>query len=122
MIITRVLLIMLILAVTVFGRDFSKTFSVSGGSAQQLSTLLVASGYSGPPDQIHTITICVPDANVNTLYIGQSNVNASNGFPVSPGSCDTVSMTSGSATPIQTSGIYVYIATTENESFQVHGQ
>lgn len=99
--------------------DFNKTLSVSGGSPRRLSDLLVNGGYTGVPDQVQWLTICVPSANANTLYLGQSNVSASNGFPLEPGTCNTLPY---STVPITTSRIYLFVATTEDESFQVHGQ
>lgn len=118
---TTLLTIALALALvpSALASDFNKTLSVSGGSPRRLSDLLVDGGYAGNPDQVQVLTICVPSSNSNTLYLGQSNVDASTGFPLEPGTCDTIPYSNVSIT---TSRIYLFVATTESEGFQVHGQ
>lgn len=101
-----------ILAITtvVFG-EFTKLVSITGGSAQRLSTSLTSAGYSGST-ALDELTVCVPDANTNTMYLGsQSNVNASTGFALAPGTCITYQ---AAGRPIDSSTMYVYTATTES--------
>jgi hypothetical protein len=112
------LVVALTIHITVLATDFNQSISITGGSAQQLSAVLTGAGYSGPPDQVQWITICVPSTNANTLYLGGSNVSAANGFPLKPGQCNTLPP---SSVPIKTSSIYLFVTSTETESFQAHG-
>jgi hypothetical protein len=91
--------------------EFTKLVSITGGSAQRLTDSLSAAGYTGTAS-VDEMTLCVPSANVNTMYLGsQSNVNASTGFPVEPGTC--ITFRSGQR-PIDVSSFWTYVATTEN--------
>lgn len=90
--------------------EFNRACSVTGGSAQQLSTVLSACGYSGVVS-LDELTLKNPSAAANTLYIGQSDVDATNGYEVEAGGSAT--RRTGSV-PIQSERIYLFVATTQN--------
>jgi hypothetical protein len=114
--ILSIVLAVLTLAALSVRAEFIKQVSVTGGSAQRLSTLLVASGYAGPTS-LDELTIKVPDGNSNTLYYGSSSaVNASTGFPLNPGDSKTWR---AAGAPIEASSIYLYVATTESEAVDI---
>ena len=104
------------LAVVVMAGPYNRKISVTGGSAQKLITVLESATYSGSATASE-LTICVPSSNVNTLYLGQSDVSATNGFPIDPGGCKTERDASGS--PIDMTRIYLFVSSTESEVFSV---
>jgi hypothetical protein len=105
---------------SVLAAEWNRTFSVTGGSAQRLSVVLSNSGYSGT-DLVDELTICNPAAAANTLYLGQSDVNTSNGVPLEAGDCKTARAVSTS-NPINTGQTYLYVATTQSANFSVRSK
>jgi len=63
--------------------------SVKGKQAQQLYALLQANGYKGL-QLLFQLEICAPETSSQDFYVGQSNVNATNGFKYTPGACNTL--------------------------------
>ncbi len=108
-----VALVILLLAITVFAKDWSRTFSLTGGSPQRLSTVITANGYTGfdAITSLDVLTVCNPTASTVTLYFGQSDVNASNGFPLVAGICYTWPP---GTRPSDAQNIFLFKATTEN--------
>jgi hypothetical protein len=92
--------------------EFNETCSVTGGSAQKLSTVLTACGYADYTG-LRELSLLNPDDAANDLYIGRSNVSASHGYKRSPGDSKTW-RAAGDADQIQAGQIYLYVATTQN--------
>lgn len=105
-------------ALNALAGPYNRRISVSGGSPQRLSTVLSGAGYLGTM-ALDELTVCVPNANSNTLYIGQSDVSTSNGFALAPGTCFTQR---GSTTAIDASSIYIRVVSTESESFSLRSR
>lgn len=103
------ILLTLLLAITIFAQEFNRSINVAGGAARKLSTVLSDGGYSGAMT-LDALTICNPDAATNTLYIGQSDVSASNGFALTAGDCYT--WPSGQR-PTDAGRIYLFAATSQ---------
>lgn len=112
------LVLIILLAITVFASHYNRTISVTGGSPQRLSSVLSGDGYGGS-FLLDELTICVPSTNTNTLYLGQSNVSSSNGFPLEPGSCYTQR---SATTPIDAGAIYLRVSSTESEQFSLRSR
>jgi hypothetical protein len=92
--------------------EFNRACSVTGGSAQQLSTVLSACGYAGVVS-LQELSLKDPDAAANPLYVGQSDVSAANGYELAPGDSKTWRATNqGDA--IDAGRLYLYVATTQN--------
>jgi|SRR5712671_3309489 len=111
----------LIFTVPVFAKDFSATCSVTGGSPQRLSTILVANGYTGDGAimQLDLLTICNPSANANHLYVGQSNVSSTNGYDLAPGVCNTWPPGTRFTDASQ---VYLWTATTQSEMISLRSR
>lgn len=79
------LAVLLIWSVSSFA-EYTRVRPITANSAEQLTVTLAHGGYSGPPS-IDEMTLCTPTGNA-TLYLGsESNVNASNGYPLEGGAC-----------------------------------
>lgn len=93
-------------------REFDQLVSVTGGTAQNLLTVLQAAGYGG--GLIGTeLRYRVPDAQ--SLYLGSaSTVNASTGDPIDPGAYSTERATGFLGDAIDPSQKYLFLATTDN--------
>lgn len=109
------LLLTFLLAISVFAMEFNRSVNVPGGAAQRLTGVLTGGGYTGPAT-LDALTICNPDAATNTLYIGQSDVSASNGFPLEAGVCYT--WPSGQR-PTDAGRIYLFTATSQNAAISL---
>ena len=107
------ILLTLLLAISIFATDFNRTFNVPGGQARRLSNLLSDGGYSGS-NTLDFLTICNPTGNANTLYVGQSDVSASNGAAILAGDCNTWP---AGKQPTQAGQIYLFTATSQNATF-----
>lgn len=118
---TLVASLALIFTVTVLAKDFSGTFSVTGGSPQRLSTILAANGYTGDGAimQLDLLTICNPSANANHLYVGQSNVSSTNGYDLAPGVCNTWPP---GTRPTDASQVWLLTATTQSEMISLRSR
>lgn len=92
--------------------EFNRSCSVTGASAQQLSTVLSACGYSGVVS-LAELTLRDPDAAANDLYVGQSDVDATNGYKLAPGDSKTWRATSPQDV-IEAGRIYLFVASTQN--------
>lgn len=92
--------------------EFNRSCSVTGGSAQQLSTVLSACGYSGGVS-LQELTLKDPDAASNDLYVGQSDVDASNGYKIAIGDSKTW-RASNQTDVIEATRMYVFVASTQN--------
>jgi hypothetical protein len=116
----RLILLVLALSLSTLAldsRNFNRTCSVTGGSAQKLSDVLVTCGYTGTSNATW-LTIKNKSSAANTMYVGQADVDATNGYPVEPGS--TISRPStNTADPIDLSQIYLFVASTQTGSFSV---
>lgn len=99
--------------------EFSKKVSINGGSAVRLTTALSDAGYTGVAS-LDELSVCVPSSNVNSMYYGsQSNVNASTGNQLEPGSCQHFL---AAARPVDASSYYFYVATTESLEVTLRGR
>lgn len=63
---------------------FNRRIPLKGGSRQQLSDVLAASGYKGPM-LLQELTVRNPDSNEDIIYYGESDVDATNGNPLDQG-------------------------------------
>lgn len=91
--------------------EFTRQVSITGGSpAKKLTTMLAVAGYTGNT-QLDEITMCVPSANVNSMYLGNnSSVNAATGYEMAPGDCLTFR---AAARPADIEQMFFYVQTTE---------
>ena len=95
--------------------SFARTILVTGSSAQNLLTILVAAGFNSNPmaDEL----VIVP--STGDCYTGDVNtINTSTGFPVPAGSSARRS-TGNQQSPIDISRIWIYSATTQNIGFRI---
>ncbi|MDQ3920280.1 MAG: hypothetical protein M3348_17595 [Acidobacteriota bacterium] len=113
-------LLLTLLVVAAFGSQWNRQVSVTGGSAQRLDGVLAAGGYSATA-MLAELTICNPPSNANTLYVGQSDVDATNGVPLAPGDCKTERATNPQDA-IQAAQIYLYVSGTQNAAFSVRSK
>lgn len=92
--------------------EWAKLVSITGGSpAKRLSESMATAGYTGS-SFLDEITICVLQTNVNTARIGgDSNANASTGFPLAPGACITYR---AGARSVDVSRIWIFENSTES--------
>jgi hypothetical protein len=94
---------------------FARSCPVTGASPQKLSAVLSACGFSGVAT-MQELTIKNPDAAAGTLYVGQSDVSAANGFALAAGD----SLTERAASqqdPIPAESIYLFVASTQSAHF-----
>ena len=83
---SSILILLVLVTVCYAATEWNKLVAVTGGSPQRFSTTIETAGYSAG-QTYDELTLCNP--NAATLYIGQSNVNASNGFGLAAGACKT---------------------------------
>lgn len=108
------LAIVLALAITVFaGTPFNRKISVTGASPQRLSTVLTTAGYAGATMQMAELEICNPITNAANIYLGQSDVSASNGYPLEPGTCKPQEATTQQDN-IDAQQIFLFTASTQD--------
>jgi hypothetical protein len=117
--VTLSLFLGLVLVVSVFAAEFDKTVSVTGGSAQRLSTVLVANGWTGPY-QLKELTITNPNTATLTIYVGQSTV-VTDGRPLEPGESITY-RSSGSGDGIDSTQKFIYVSSTQNVGISARAQ
>ena len=113
----------LLCALTIGGfafTQYNRTISVTGASPQRLSSVLSNAGYTAP-DTLDELTICNPTAAANTLYLGQSDVSAANGFPLLAGDCKTERAVDP-ARPILAGQIYLFVASTQSVNFSIRSK
>jgi hypothetical protein len=116
----RLILLVLVLSLTALAfdaRNFNRTCSVTGGSAQQLSAVLATCGYTGTANATW-LTIKNPSSAANSLFVGQSDVDGTNGYELEPGTTSSRPSTAPTD-PIDLSQIYLFTASTQNASFSV---
>lgn len=101
-------------------KHFARTCSVTGGSAQRLSAVLTTCGYSGS-FFFREVGLRNPDAAANTLYYGQSDVNASNGVPLQPGDSYTW-RSSAQDDANDAAQIYLFVSSTQNAEIATRAQ
>lgn len=99
---------------------FNRTCSVTGGSAQRMSTVLSTCGYTGNP-VLTEYTILNPSTAANSVFVGQSDVDATNGYEIEPGTTST-RRSFGPSDPIESNRIYLFVSSTQNVSFSVRGR
>lgn len=99
---------------------FNRACSVTGGSAQRMSTVLSTCGYTGNP-VLAEYTILNPSTSTNSVFVGQSDVDATNGYELEPGTTST-RRSFGSSDPIESNRIYLFVATTQNVHFSIRGR
>jgi hypothetical protein len=109
--ITLNLLFVLVFTFSAWATEFDKTVSITGASAQRLSTVLVANGWTGAYT-LKELTITNYDDGALTIYVGQSTV-ATDGYSLPPGHSFTW-RSSGSGEGIDTTQKYIYVASTQN--------
>lgn len=98
--------------------EYGVKASVTGGSPQQLAATLNTAGYTGR-NQLDELTICNPTGNAASVYRGQSNVSASNGFELPPGVCKTWRLANPQR-PIDITRIYLFTASTQSVAVDLH--
>ncbi len=91
--------------------EYNRKCSVTGGSAQQLSAVLSACGYTGVV-ALSELSLKDPDDAANDLYVGQSDVDATNGYKIGIGDAKTWRASSPQDI-IEASRMYVYVSTTQ---------
>lgn len=109
-----------LVALTVYAGSFNRTCSVTGGSAQQLSSVLSTCGYTGA-NQLQELIIVNPSTATNTLYVGQSDDSAVNGLPLLPGESITYRAAS-QQDAIPATGIYLFVSSTQNAGFSARSK
>lgn len=92
--------------------EFTRSCSVTGGSAQQLSAVLTACGYTGVVS-LQELSVKDPASAANNVYIGQSDVSAANGYELEPGDSKTY-RASNQGDQIEAGRIYLFVASTQN--------
>lgn len=92
--------------------SFTRSCSVTGGSAQSLSGVLTACGYAGVLS-LQELSVKDPDAAANSVYVGQSDVSAANGYELAPGDSKTWRATN-QGDMIEAGRLYLFVATTQN--------
>jgi hypothetical protein len=107
-------------ALAVRATTWNRTCSVTGGSAQRLSTVLTTCGFAGTL-ALKELTVKNPDAATYDLYVGSSDVDATNGYKLSPGDSKTW-RSSGGTDVVEPSQMYLYQTTTESKSFSARAQ
>lgn len=107
---TLSLVLLLVLAISVFAAEFTVNVSVTSGSPRRLSTLLNTAGYSGTMT-LDALTICNPDSNASDLYRGNSSVSSTNSLVLHPGDCFT---DPPGAYAVDATQIYLRTSVTEN--------
>lgn len=113
------LLLIATLCVTAFATEFDKTASVTGGTSQRLSAVLVANSWAGTL-RAQTFTVCNPAGSANTVYLGNASTDTTSGFPILAGDCFTkpvLPLPDGYDLTSQ----WLYVATTQNVGISVHG-
>lgn len=112
--ITGLVFSLLTVAVVAANTTFIRRTSITGGSAQQLSSVLSTAGFTGTTS-LQELTLRNPPANANDLCIGQSDVSASTGLCLQPGESLTMRAVS-QQDAIYTSQIYLYVSSTQDAS------
>lgn len=100
--------------------DYNRQCGVTGGSAQQLSSVLSACGYSGTVS-LQELTVRNPDSAANDLYFGQSDVNSSNGFKLAPGESMTW-RASDRSDVIDAGRVYLFVSSTQNAALSLRSK
>lgn len=98
--------------------EFTRTRPITGNSAERLTVTLAHGGWNGPPgcrnlecNQADEMTLCTPTGNA-TLYLGsESNVNASNGYPLEAGACQHYK---AGSRPIDTDQFWTFASSNSN--------
>lgn len=104
--------LLLALALAAPAGEYNRSCPVTGGSAQQLSAVLSACGYSGVLS-LQELSIKDPDSAANSVFVGQSDVSAANGYELQPGDSKTW-RASNQGDQIEAGRIYLYVASTQN--------
>lgn len=114
----KLIFVFLILAALFSGAvraaEFNRSCSVTGGSAQRLSTVLTTCGYTGAYS-VRELTITNPDDAANDLYVGRSDVDATNGVKYVPGA-------SRHRMNSDITQIYLFVSSTQNVYISVSTQ
>jgi hypothetical protein len=105
-------------ALSVYAAEFDKTVSVTGGTSQRLSAVLVTGGWAGSY-QLKTMTICNPASSANTLFLGNASTDTTSGFPLLAGDCDTFPVLP-QGDGYDSTQFWLYVATTQNAAISAH--
>jgi hypothetical protein len=88
--------------------EFAKKLTLTGASADRLSTLLAAAGFTITIP--YTLIVRATKTNTASIYVGSSSgVDDSTGFEIEPG--DTYEIAGDRPSPIQVSQYYFYAPT-----------
>jgi hypothetical protein len=107
-------------AVPVRASEFDRKCSVTGGSAQRLSVVLTACGFTGSLN-VKELTIKNPSASANSFYVGGSTVDASTGYEIEAGESKTY-RSSGGTDVIVTTDKYLFVSSTQSGYFYARSQ
>lgn len=110
----------LLLAAAASATEFDRSCSVTGGSSQRLSAVLTACGYGGGLN-LKELTVRNPDSAANDLYVGQSGVDSTTGYKLSPGQSHTW-RSSGGTDVIASTDKYLWVSSTQNVDLTVRAQ
>ncbi len=99
---------------------YTRACSVVGAAARQLSAVLSTAGYAGALS-LNELTIRNPVGSANDLYIGQSDVDATNGLKLTPGESITWRATN-QGDVIDASRVYLYVAVTQNAAVSLRAK
>lgn len=108
--------LMVLAAAIAFAGEYNRRVSVTGASPQRVSTLMNTAGYNGTM-LVDEWTAC--NSGAATVYIGQNNVSASNGFALASGDCKTERKAS---VGIDLTQKYLYVASTQNVDISLRSQ
>jgi hypothetical protein len=107
-------------AVPVPAASLNRACSVTGGSAQRLSTVMTVCGWTGSYN-LTELVITNPDDAANDLYVGESDVSTVNGVRYRPGDSRHRRST-GSGDPIQATAAYLWVSSTQNVFISARSQ
>jgi hypothetical protein len=100
--------------------EYNRKCSVTGAAAQQLSAVLSACGYTGVIS-LAELSLKDPDDATNDLYVGQSDVDATNGYKISIGDSKTWRATNPQD-QIESGRIYLFVASTQSVYISVRSK
>jgi hypothetical protein len=108
------------LAISAYASSFNRSCSVTGAAARQLSGVLSTCGFTGA-NQLQELTVINPSGAANNLYVGQSDVDASNGVELLPGTSITYRAASQQDV-IDATRIYLYVSSTQNSQLSARSK
>ena len=101
--------------------QFSKRISNTGGSAQRLSTVLAAAGYTDSYIGVE-LALRVPTSVAASMFVGGSTVNASTGQEIGSGESYTWNSTGVYGDVVDVAQMYLFTTITQNFDVTFRGK